>query len=114
MEQDLTLLSRITHNRLSDYYVAIFFVDKKCAYYFLLFLRSESSRAKEPQHHNQNNKAMAKPSDKAIEIDALSDRGGRLCHGHVDFVVIVVSVSDSTRYVGIDNNIVLIFYPRKK
>ena len=53
-------------------------------------------------------------SGKAIEIDALSDRGGRLCHGHVDFVVIVVSVSDSTRYVGINNNIVLIFYPRKK
>ena len=30
---------------------------------------------------------------------ALSDRGGRLCHGHV--VLVVVVVSDSTRYVGI-------------
>ena len=53
-------------------------------------------------------------SDKAIEIDALSDRGGRLCHGHGDFVVVVVLVADSTRYVGIDTNIILIFYPRKK
>ena len=54
-------------------------------------------------------------SDKAIEIDALSDRGGRLiCHGHVDFVVVVVLVADSTLYVGIDANIILIFYPRNK
>ena len=52
---------------------------------------------------------MQSQSDKAIEIDALSDRGGRLCHGHVDFVVIVVLVADLTCYVGIDTNIILIF-----
>ena len=52
---------------------------------------------------------MQSQSGKAIEIDALSDRGGRLCHGHVDFVFIVVLVADSTRYVGIDTNIILIF-----
>ena len=53
-------------------------------------------------------------SDKAIEIDALSDRGGRLCHGHIDFIVVVVLVADSTRYVGIDTNIIFTFYPRNK
>ena len=52
---------------------------------------------------------MQSQSGKAIEIDTLSDQGGRLCHGHVDFVVIVVLVADSTRYVGIDTNIILIF-----
>ena len=52
---------------------------------------------------------MQSQSDKAIEIDALSDRGGRLCHGHGDFVVVVVLVADSTRYVGIDTNSILIF-----
>ena len=35
--------------------------------------------------------------------------GGRLCHGHIDFIVVVVLVADSTRYVGIDANIILIF-----
>ncbi len=40
---------------------------------------------------------------------ALSDQGGRLCHGHVDFFVIVVLVADSTRHVGIVTNIILIF-----
>ena len=30
------------------------------------------------------------------------------------FFVIMVLVGDSTRYVGIDTNIILIFYPRNK
>ena len=57
---------------------------------------------------------MQSQSDKAIKIDGLT---GRLCHGLVVLVVVVVVVlvllPDSTRYVGINNNIILIFIREK-
>ena len=44
------------------------------------------------------------------------DQGRLLCHGHVVLVLVVVVVilPNSTRYVGIAENNILIFDPQKK
>ncbi len=73
MEWNLTLLSGITHNRLSDYYVAIFsWIKNK---HIIITYSYAVSRVGQKNHNqNQNNKktmAMAKPFDKAVDFGGL-------------------------------------------
>ena len=61
MEQELTLLARITHNHLSDYYVAIYFADKNK--YNISIYSYVASRVGNHKHNNNKiNMTMAKQS----------------------------------------------------
>ena len=61
MEQDLTLSSQITHNRLSDYYVAIYFADKN-KYNISIYSYVASRVGNQNHNNNKINMTMAKPS----------------------------------------------------